>query len=106
MNNFETARRATETAVNSTGSALEEQEKYEKGIEYSLKRLEAVYQTFANHILDSKLVKGIIDFGSNTIEVIDKIISKLGSLGTVGLGAGLFAGVKNTGKCRISVRIS
>ena len=106
MNNFETARRATETAVNSTGSALREQEEYEKGIEYSLKRLEAMFQTFANHILDSNFVKGIVDFGSNTIEVIDKITSKLGSLGTIGLGAGLFAGVKNTGKCRISVRIS
>lgn len=106
MSNFETARRATETAVNSTGSALKEQEKYEQGIEYSLKRLEAVFQSFSNHTLDSGFVKGIVDFGSNTVEVIDKITSKLGSLGTIGLGAGLFAGAKNTGKCRISVRIS
>lgn len=54
MSNFETARRATETAVNSTGSALKEQEAYEQGIEYSLKRLEASFQEFANHILDSR----------------------------------------------------
>lgn len=30
----------------------------------------------------------------------------LGSLGTIGLGAGLFAGLKNTGKRRASARIS
>lgn len=97
MSNFETARRATETAINSTGSALEEQEEYEKGIEYSLKRLEAAFQTFSNHILDSGFIKGIVDFGSNTIEVIDKITSKLGSLEIIGFSAGLFTGLKNVG---------
>lgn len=97
MSNFETARRATETAVNSTGSALEEQEEYEKGIEYSLKRLEASFQEFANHILDSNFIKGIVDFGNGAINIIDKVTSKLGSLGTIGLGAGLFSSIKNVG---------
>lgn len=97
MSNFDTARRATETAVNSTGSALKEQEEYEKGIEYSLKRLEASFQEFANHILDSSFIKGIVDFGNSAINVIDKITSKLGSLGTIGLGAGLFTSIKNVG---------
>ena len=106
LNNISMIEEAYKTAEDSAGSALKEQEAYEQGIEYSLKRLEAVFQTFANHILDSKVVKGIIDFGSSTIEVIDKVTSKLGSLGTIGLGVGLFTGVKNTGKCRISVRIS
>lgn len=106
LNNISMIEEAYKTAENSAGSALEEQEEYEKGIEYSLKRLEAVFQTFSNHILDSNFIKGIVDFGSNTIEVIDKITSKLGSLGTIGLGVGLFTGVQNTGKCRISVRIS
>lgn len=97
MNNFETARRATETAVNSTGSALKEQEEYEKGIEYSLNRLEASFQAFANHVLDSNFLKGIVDFGNGVINMIDTVTSKLGSLGTIGLGAGIFAGLKNVG---------
>lgn len=97
LNNISMIEEAYKTAENSADSALEEQEKYEQGIEYSLKRLEAVFQTFSNHILDSKVVKGVTDFGSNTIEVIDKVTSKFGSLGTIGLGAGLFAGFKNVG---------
>lgn len=101
MSNFDTARRATETAVNSTGSALKEQEEYEKGIEYSLKRLEASFQEFANHILDSSFIKGIVDFGNSAINVIDKITSKLGSLGTIGLGAGLFTSIKNVGMAEL-----
>lgn len=98
MSNFETARRATETAVNSTGSALKEQEAYEQGIQYSLDRLEASFQAFANHILDSNFLKGIIDFGNGTINVIDTVTDKLGSLGTIGLGAGLFSSIKNVGR--------
>lgn len=101
LNNITMIEEAYKTAINSTGSALKEQEEYEKGIEYSLKRLEASFQEFANHILDSSFIKGIVDFGNGTINVIDTVTDKLGSLGTIGLGAGLFAGVKNSGvrKC-------
>ena len=98
MSNFETARQATETAVNSTGSALKEQEAYEQGIQYSLDRLEASFQTFANHILDSDFLKGIVDFGDGVINVIDTVINKLGSLGTIGFagaGYGILAFIKN-----------
>ncbi|MDE7222513.1 MAG: phage tail tape measure protein, partial [Acetatifactor sp.] len=95
--NFETARKATDAAVNSTGSALKEQEAYEQGIQYSLDRLEASFQTFANHVLDSDFLKGIVDLGNGVINVLDTLASKLGSLGTIGLGAGLFASVKNVG---------
>lgn len=95
LENFDIAEEAMKSAEEATGSALKEQEEYEKGIEYSLKRLEAVFQAFSNHILDSSFIKGIIDFGSNTIEVIDKITSKLGSLGTISLGAGIFNIFKN-----------
>lgn len=97
LNNISMIEEAYKTAENSAGSALEEQEEYEKGIEYSLKRLEAVFQTFSNHILDSSFVKGIVDFGSNTVEVIDKITSKLGSLGTIGTIGGAIAGAKGLG---------
>lgn len=98
LNNISMIEDAYSTATNSAGSALKEQQEYEKGIQYSLDRLTASAQTFANHFLDSSLVKGVVDFGNTTINVIDKVTSNLGSLGTIGLGAGIFAGVKNIGK--------
>ena len=101
LENFNVAEEAMKSAEEATGSALKEQEAYEKGIQYSLDRLEASFQTFANHILKSNFLKGIIDFGNGTIEVIDKVTSKLGSLGTIGLGAGLFAGLKNVGMAEL-----
>lgn len=97
LNNISMIEDAYNTATNSAGSALKEQQEYEKGIQYSLDRLSASAQEFANHFLDSSLVKGIVDFGNTTINVIDKVTSKLGSIGTIGLGTGLFAGLKNVG---------
>ena len=69
-------------------------------IQYSLDRLTASAQTFANHFLDSSLVKGIVDFGNTTINVIDKVTSALTPLGTLALGGGIFASFKNVGKRR------
>lgn len=102
MAHFETARRAADTAVHSTGSALEAQKEYEQGIQYSLDRLEASFQTFANHLLDSSFIKGIVDFGNTILNVMDRVTTKFGSLGTVGLGVGLFTGLKNVGKPKTS----
>lgn len=92
ISNFETARQAAETAVNSSGSALEAQKKYEQGIQYSLDRLDASFQTFASHVLDSKFLKGIADFGNGIINIIDKVTSRLGSSGTIGIGLAGFLG--------------
>ena len=76
-------------------------------IQYSIDRLIAKFQELSNHILDSKLVKGIVDFGTTTLDVIDKITSALTPLGTLALGSGLFARIKNVGreKCYPSYRI-
>ena len=98
LNNISMIENAYDTATNSAGSALKEQQEYEKGIQYSLDRLTASAQTFANHFLDSSLVKGIVDFGNTTINVIDKVTSALTPLGTLALGGGLFAGIKNIGR--------
>lgn len=101
LNNISMIEDAYDTATNSAGSALKEQEEYEKSIQYSLDRLEASFQTFANHILDSDSLKGIVDFGNGVINVIDSVTNALGSLGTIGLGAGLFAGIKNVGQAKM-----
>lgn len=106
LENFDIAKDVMKSAEEASGSALKEQENYEKGIQYSLDRLIAKFQEFSNHILDSKLIKGVVDFGTTTIDVVDKVTSALGSLGTIGVIGGGILGAKNAGKCRMSVRIS
>lgn len=98
--------KAYETSINAAGSAMQEQEKWLESLEAKTQQFSAAFQSLSNTMLDDDFLKSIIDSGTDLVSVLDAIIGKIGSLGTLGLGAGLFAGVQNTGKCRMSVRIS
>lgn len=89
-----------------SGSAMEEAMKSANNWEGSMNRLGNTFTKVVNNIVKSDAVIAGANLFNGLLSGIDKVTSKLGSLGTIGLGAGLFAGVKNIGKCRISVRIS
>ena len=93
-------------SVNSYGSAYEKQEELMQSLEGKTNRFKSAFQSLSDTVLDSGLLKFFVDLGTTGISALDSLISKTGSLGTIGLTAGLISGVKNIGKCRISVRIS
>ena len=101
MQNWEGVKDAVESASNSFGSADEENEKYIQSIQGRVENFERSVQQFARTLIDSDVVKWFIDLGTTGVNAIDKIVDKFGSLGTIGLGTGIFAGVKNSGvrKC-------
>lgn len=84
-----------------SGSALEEAMKSANNWEGSMNRLGNTFTKVVNNIVKSDAVITGANGLNSLLSIIDKITSKLGSLGTIGLGAGLFAGVKNSGvrKC-------
>ena len=86
LNNIDTLTSAYETAENAAGSARREQENYEKGIEYSVNKAKAALQELAFDALDSDLLKGLIDMGTNAINLLDTIIDKFGLLKTAIVG--------------------
>lgn len=81
-----------------TGSMAVEAEKTAKSWEGSMNRLGNTFTKVVNNIVKSDAVIAASNGLNGFLSIIDKITSKLGSLGTLGLGAGLFAGVKNIGK--------
>ncbi|MDE6602235.1 MAG: phage tail tape measure protein [Lachnospiraceae bacterium] len=85
------------SAGNASGSALQAQEEYEQGIRYSLDRLKASFQQFADTLAGDGLLKGIVDLGNGTVNVLDFVTDKLGALGTLGAIGGAVAGAKNLG---------
>lgn len=95
LNNVDDLKAAYETALNSSGSAMKEQENYEKSIQFSIDRLKATAQDLANDFMSSDLVKGAIDFLNNVLELLDGIVEKTGSLVPLvtALG-GAFAAIK------------
>ncbi len=98
MQNWEGVKDAVESASNSVGSADEENEKYIESIQGRVENFESSVQQLSRTILDSDVVKWFVDLGTTGVKAIDGLVNALTPLGTIGLGAGIFAGVKNTGK--------
>lgn len=94
LGNLETLQSAYETAENSAGSAMREQENYEKSIQYSLDRLSASAQEWSNTLVSSDVIKWFVDLANAAVE----LSTALTPLGTLALGGGIFAGFKNIGR--------
>lgn len=92
--------KALEATLNAEGSAMQEQERWMKSLEAKIQQFEAAFQSLSTTVLDSGLMKWFVDFGTGTVKVLDAVIDKIGSLETIGLGAGLFAGFKNAGRVK------
>ena len=109
MSNFDTARRATETAINSEGSALKEQATYLSSLEAKTQQFEAAFQSLSNTVIDSDLLKNIVDFGTKSVcslEGIAKALQTVNSLwgntdglfGAIGAASGLLMSKNGIGK--------
>nr|DAM66977.1 MAG TPA: minor tail protein [Caudoviricetes sp.] len=61
MNNFDHAIDATNTALNSAGSAAKENEAYMAGLEAKVQALKQTFQELATNVINSDLVKTILD---------------------------------------------
>lgn len=83
LNNWTTAVEANETAINSQGSALTENEKVLDSIEGKINAFKSAFQELSKDLVSSDLVKGVVDFGTailrfandDTIKQIAKMIA-------------------------------
>ena len=73
MTNFESAVGATETALNSEGSAMEENAKRMNSLQGKVEQLKSAWQSFAKNSLDSDLVKNILTTTTNVVKLVDKL---------------------------------
>lgn len=78
ITNFSTAEAALDSAANSTGSALAENDKYLDSINGRIAKLSATFETLSAHFVDTDFIKGIISLGTNAVSVLDALVSKLG----------------------------
>lgn len=68
MKNFSTATEATTAALNSSGSAAKENARYMESIEARVTAVKAAFQQMSTAVVDSDLVKGILDIGKGLAE--------------------------------------
>ena len=89
--------KALDVAMNSQGSALEEQSKWMDSMEAKTQQFVATFQKLSNTTLNSSFLKNVVDIGTDALNILDGLIDKIGILGTIGAGAGLVALIKNFG---------
>jgi TP901 family phage tail tape measure protein len=89
-----------------SGSALESANKSATNLTGTFNKLSNSWNELVNSLVNSDGLKFGVSLLDSLVQGATKLVSVLTPLGTIGVGAGLFTGFKNTGKCRISVRIS
>lgn len=66
-----------------------------------MQKLSNQAQEFWFKLIDSELVKDTVSGATSLLDLLTKIVDKAGMLGTIGIGAGLFAGIKNVGRDKV-----
>lgn len=81
LENFEIAEKALKTSAESAGSALAENEKYLDSIQGKIQKFQASWQALSASVVNTDLVKGIVDGGRYFVEAITWMTDSLGGLG-------------------------
>ena len=89
MTNFATAINATETAMNSAGSAAEENKRVLESIQGHIQAFKSAFSELSRDFIDSGLFKDIVDFGTSIIKWLDNLIKNykpeiIDALGAIG----------------------
>lgn len=107
LNNMDTVTDSINKMETDTDSASRELEIALDTIEARWMKLKETGTSIAQNLFKRDDLKTVVDGLTSVMNVIDLLTSKLGLFGSIGLGAGLFAGFKNAGrvKCNPSYRI-
>ena len=95
MTNWADGAEAVETALNSEGSALQENARYMDSIHGRLAQLSATFQELSSNVINSDLFKSLVSGLQAVLSVINQLISTFGTLITIIAGAGIAAFIKN-----------
>lgn len=86
MSNFQHAIDATNTALNSAGSAAKENASYMESLEAKENALAAEFEDFANRVLSNDVVKGFLEAGTSMLDFanndVGAAITRIGLLAT------------------------
>ena len=71
--------KAYEAALNAEGSAMQEQNRWLDSIEAKQQKLQASFQAFSTTAINSDFSKGLLDFGSGSLDIFTNLIDKVGT---------------------------
>ena len=95
IGNWSDAAGAYETAMNSAGASAKANSIYMESVTTHLDQLKATFEELATTLMNSDFTKFAIDSGKTILEILNKITSLTGSLGTILIGGGIYKGIKS-----------
>lgn len=101
IQNWDRVAQATESAENSAGSAMAEQEKYANSLQGRLNSLTSSLQTISNTALDSGFLKGLVSGATDAINAVNKIIDAIDIIPTVATAAGAAMSLSGKGMFKV-----
>lgn len=97
MENYSTAMKYIEESTTSSGFALEKFSAYQDSLSGAIEGFKNSFQTLSNTVVGSDFLKGIVNAGTTTLNILDSIIERLGTIPSL-LGAfGIFQGFQGGG---------
>lgn len=84
------------------GSAAKAAEESAATVDSSLQRLRNTWTDTVENVINSDAIRAAADACNGLLSVVNHMTEKLGQLKTIGLGAGLLAGIKNVGSPKMS----
>lgn len=95
INNFSNAEKSMKSMANSTGNAMEEMNVIFESADYKLNRLKETGIGIGQNLINSDGMKASIDTVYAFARAIDFLTGKLGLFGTLSIGGGIAAFIKN-----------
>lgn len=98
IQNFEAVDKALAEIGESAGSSDKEMEAVESSLSYKINALKETWVGCVQDMIDRGDLGTIVTGLTKVSEAITFLLDKLGILGSIGLGAGIFSGIKNVGR--------
>ena len=90
--------KAYEAAKNSAGSAQKEFDSWSQSIEAHINTFKASFESLSQTVIDNDLIKFVVDFGTTTLNTLDSVISKFGTIPTLLGSIATVGAIKNVGE--------
>lgn len=98
LSNFSAAEKAMQDMGEAAGSSDAEMSIIESSISYKINALKETWVGTVQELINRGDIGKLVDGLTKLSEALGFVIDKLGILGSVGLGAGIFSGIKNVGR--------
>ena len=98
LSNIDVLKKSYQEALDANGSAMREQEEYQKSIQYSIDQTKAKLEELSNDFMSSDFLKGAIDAGGKLVDILDLIVNKLGVIPTMATALSAALSFNNVGR--------